>query len=1088
MGLGFPIIAGLNGRIAAPLRESAVSSSLKVILLFVGLVVAGGAALLILSEDEVAGPGSQASPISAESKESKRVDLPPPSLPESERSATKPLDVARTDLTASGTGAADRVAADVAAEVEVLLSGRVVDPSGRPVADAEVSYLAGGDRQLRRRFRRFTDDTEEIEFPKVTTDAEGRFSLSGEVVSLDAEAQRFFRLDAMLAVRHEAFATLVEAQPDLKPGTLDVGDLMVEPGAWVHGRVVDARGVPLEDVDIRARNVVENPFGSMGLGNFLGGAMVEFLDGTKTSSDGRFTVKGLLPGAAHVTARMEGMRPASSEAIEISANGPGNVGDLVMETGATIAGYVTDHDGAPVEGATIRVSSMARIMIGRMEDAPRQDIGHEMSLRAQTDPTGFFELSGLSGGTYTVHASAEGFARSSEADIPVGTYDLTLTLDPLGKLFVRVIDARTGAPVDGATLDAEEQRGEGRGGFRMRRVGGETRPVLTGAEAVAAAGLDVDSAGAYLIQDASPEGMDITVEAEGFALTVAQAEGVYAEDVGSLEIELLPETIVAGYVLDEQGDPIEHARVRLSPQDDGDDGMFTVGEGTFEVRREVRRRVGGGPGGRGGDGESHTARSDSAGYFEVRGVPAGEWELTARADTFVRSDAVPMSLGEGERRDDIALELAMGGSIAGVVTEADGEPVAGIDVTITSTDVEPDPALEGLPPGLAMFGGMGGDGQHRASTDSDGRYEQDSLPPGRYRVKLAPANMMNFGGGGGRRGGGFMSFITDSADDGTDEGAIFVDVVAGTEASADFVRPRRGEIRGRITAAGEPATDVTVSLREADSFMPFGGREATTDRLGNYRFDDVEAGEYTVSALPAGAGLEERLDVDVRMGETRMADLTFGGSTLRGRVLDKDSGLGAAGVFLTVAEVKEDEGGGFAGGSFGGEFQIVTAVDIDDGGGGRGGMEMTLGGGPISRVKTDNQGWFELKYMSPGTFTVETSGGGFINGEAGPIDLGENERVDDIEIEVVRGAVINGVVVSGKSGEVLSHVPVRLSGNGTQEMTTTDDQGGFNFEGLSEGVYDVSVMGSGFFAAPIAEEAVELKAGQERRLSLITDG
>jgi protocatechuate 3,4-dioxygenase beta subunit len=548
-----------------------------------------------------------------------------------------------------------------------------------------------------------------------------------------------------------------------------------------------------------------------------------------------------------------------------------------------------------------------------------------------------------------------------------------------------------------------------------------------------------------------------------------------------MTIELQPESIVAGFVVDAAGNPIERARVTMRAVEPQEDGGFRFGRGGGGMRfsREIAIRVGDDEeeGESPPDAERLRTRTGYDGSFEIRGAAAGEWELTASAEGFAGSDPASLTLAEGQEQRDVKVELVKSGSIAGFVTEPDGTPVDEARVVVESRSSGNETLDEAgrMERRLAsMLGGGGGNqGPWRARTDEDGRYEVTGLAPGEYEVKLDS-------GPGGRGMRGMMVFI--GGDDAEEEApTTWTTVAEGIESRVDLVRPKRSVVRGRVSAGGQPAADVTVRLR-TDSPFAFGGEGTQTNAFGEYEFTDVEAGDYVVTSIVPGAALEEETTVKVDAGQTVNADLVFGGATLSGKVVDKTTGFGVPGVTLTAAPAREGSGGGGGGN----EMSFSFAVVEDRGGpGGPSGMSIDLGGGSVSNVKTDASGNFELKYLKPGKYTVEASGGGYTTSSIGPFDLTDGEDKDDLNVEVQRGAIVEGLVHSGDTGARLDKVPVRLTGDGVREMSATED-GAYRFEGLEPGEYTVEVLGSGWGADAIAGEAITLEEGEVRKLDLIT--
>ena len=167
---------------------------------------------------------------------------------------------------------------------------------------------------------------------------------------------------------------------------------------------------------------------------------------------------------------------------------------------------------------------------------------------------------------------------------------------------------------------------------------------------------------------------------------------------------------------------------------------------------------------------------------------------------------------------------------------------------------------------------------------------------------------------------------------------------------------------------------------------------------------------------------------------------------------------------------------------------MAMVTMIADGGGGSSGMSMELGGGDLSKVRSSPDGRFEVRWLKPGEYGIQTTGGGYARAEAGPFQVTEAEVVDDVVIEAVRGATVSGQIVSGETGELMDGVPVSLVGrsSGSREMSMAQG-GSYRFEGLAEGEYDVMVLGSGFNSQPIALETISLGRGEDRRLDLTTD-
>ncbi|MHC5211586.1 MAG: carboxypeptidase regulatory-like domain-containing protein [Planctomycetota bacterium] len=957
---------------------------------------------------------------------------------------------------------------------DVAITGRVLDTNGRPVEGAKVSLLSD---VLRMMVRDRAGDDEGVsmpDLPTANTDREGRFRIDGSI-RVDAEPSfpaELFGASQQLAVQHDRFATLVKPLSGLRPPAWDTGDLYLEPGAWIHGRAVDEAGRPLADAFVTAQSHSEDHGRRGGFSvMMMGGGMSSTLDAVTTGGDGRFTVRGLSAGTGSVTVQKTGLRLAVKEDLTLEPLQGTDVGDVVLEPGSQIAGVVLDARGEAIEGASVSVSSMSRLVLNRIEDMPRQQIGQEFGQRATTDADGRFELGGLGGGTYTVHVMAEGHDMLSVEDVPSGSNDLRLHPVRLGSLLLRLRDAASGEPVDGAIVAATPQ-----GGTRWMRAE-STVPVLQGEEALAALGRSGDPAGIYLVQHAGLEGTELVVAAEGRAREAIEAPAVPSGQVVELPVDLVPEAALSGFVRGPGGEPIPRALVRLGKSEP--EQSFDFASGRRSIERTIR--VGG------EDRPSatrQTTRSAPDGSFRFGGLAAGDWEVWARAEGYVAGEREAVTLAQAEGQEDVVLLLQPAGAVVGTVTQRDGTPVAGADVSVQPVG-SPSQGADGggrggrRGRGLAMLG-LGGredGGGRRVRTAADGRYRADGLAAGEYEVRLG-ADPLH----GGAFGGAIMIRLDESEDDG-DPPDAFATVKPGEDTTIDLVKPEQSTLRGRVMAGGRAAPHVTVTMRESGA-LPFGGATSETDDRGAFVFEDVAAGEYTLSAIVPGAALEETVDVELASGESRSVDIVFGGSTLSGRVVGEGTDIGVAGLTITAAPMVEDQGGSGAP-----QVQLEFIGRVAGGGGGSSrGMSMTIGGGPVSSVRTDSEGRFELLYVKPGTFRIEAGGEGYVRSSLDDVKVMDGEDRDDLRLSVRRGAVVRGVVTDGKTGARLGQVPLRLSGSSTREMTVTEEDGGYLFEGLDSGEYTISVLGSGFGSEPIASEMLSLEVGEDRSLDLKTEG
>ena len=243
------------------------------------------------------------------------------------------------------------------ASVELVLSdggfvtGRIVDEAGRP--------LAG-----RVRVEVFED--------------RGLPSLASDLMAGDSKTDGLFALGPLplgtlgLGVTAPQRASRrVEASLPARGRTVDLGEVVLEAGLAIRGRVADREGSGIGGASLRAQ-----------------GLAGERARGEATAdAEGAFVVGGLKAGSYEIRATAPGYATA------VAKTEPGaDPLELVMVAGGQIAGTVVDTMGQPVEDARIRP--------GRRTRSP-------------STPTGFF-----------FGSAEEGGGRFVLQDILAGTYDL----------------------------------------------------------------------------------------------------------------------------------------------------------------------------------------------------------------------------------------------------------------------------------------------------------------------------------------------------------------------------------------------------------------------------------------------------------------------------------------------------------------------------------------------------------------------------------------------------------------------------------------------------------------------------------------
>ena len=314
--------------------------------------------------------------------------------------------------------------------------------------------------------------------------------------------------------------------------------------------------------------------------------------------------------------------------------------------------------------------------------------------------------------------------------------------------------------------------------------------------------------------------------------------------------------------------------------------------------------------------------------------------------------------------------------------------------------------------------------------------------------------------------------------------------------------PATGSIMGQVSIEGTGIDGVSVNLSNGASTTTAGG--------GTYRFDNVEAGPYTVtiSGFPADASFDAT-SAPATIGDTGgTVTVDFRGSYIRtasimGTVTVENMGLGGVTVRLSGmadAQTATDNSGQFAfTGLRAGTYAVeISGFDMDevgfgstsssatvavgeskiisfDGtylrtagiegrvsieGEGLSGVTVSLGGSESGTTTTDAGGRYAFAKLKAGVYTVAISGYDADDyefestSESVTLATGETANVP-FEGTLLRTAGISGRVSVGGMG--LAGVTVSLSGMDDPREATTNAQGQYGFAGLAEGTYVLSM-------------------------------
>lgn len=829
--------------------------------------------------------------------------------------------------------------------------------------------------------------------------------------------------------------------PDFVPSTLLVGpearDTTLKTGVAIRGRVVDAEGQPVANATL---TVAGWPL-------------------AQSAADGTFTI-------AHAPAAWRGIIATDSTRAGMATNTRAKSYEIKLQPAASIS-------GTTVPAARITIVS----------ESDREDPGFVIA-----DAQGKFVSPPLPPGRYTLRTFRRGTAPATAS----------ITLKP-GEQVVRSLPARPLARVRGHIVDENQQPVAGAfvwSGF------------FTPPSGLAITGKD----GSFDVVRTEADQQAIFAAKSGYAIG---ATGLLAEGKNDVTVTLPRGFPLQIHIIDRQRKAVAGANVvaqRGRMDEPGATGYQAVCE---EALARTCRTTG------------------SDGTVAVRATE-GTYEIRVNGPSIV-SQTRPQTITA--RSSPITLEVDRGVEVSGRVTFSDGTPVAGAMVTLVPfagsarSDDDGSFTLRNLPPGKISIVASTVNQQRGEPSDvtAPARNVALTIPtPARIEGRVFDKNtnqpIADFQVNVSRRQG--MGVVYGSgpspsvhSDDGTftvepvTPGPIQLRVTAAgyapgrlSDLTAEEGRTLRGievplerggQVRGRITAGGDPLGGVFV--RTGTDFTSTQG-----DNNGEYEIDSIAAGEQTLYFSRQGF-LQKRKRVDVARGkETRLDVEMDRGSELRGRVTDK-AGHPVAGTRI-MAMLSTGQYGGQppayseADGNFTlpglaeGRYTItaqkegyVTArandvavpsetpvmLTLDSGGTitgrvrGLSDAELSMarvvanGGGSFAEGTVNTDGTFVLHGVADGSVAVFASVRGANMRQSAPKSVTVvNGSAPAVDIDFEEGIKISGRVTRAGAPVPFGNVSFSGGGHPSRGVPISSD-GRYEVNGLTAGTYDVRVFGIG---------------------------
>ncbi len=505
------------------------------------------------------------------------------------------------------------------------------------------------------------------------------------------------------AVGEEALPNLTGTSAQVDDA--DVNDVLVvmDPGVALRGRVTPAKPATITvGVDTE----------SLGLSNVLASIGNAFVRG-RAEGDGVFELAPVAAGKLTITAiGDDGSKgQLTIEVADVDQDG------LVIELAprATMSGRVVDAHGTPLAGATVRAHSE--------KPSPRDGLVINMrggggGNQATTTEQGTFALRGLEGGAYLVSVDDGGAAlgwadpkdpKDPNAPVkvevvpPLGAEGLELVVEArdgrirgvvLDSEGAPVVDAWVSAMLEGSAKEVLSERFE-------RRNPGERRAEVPASKTMT----DLEETG-FFAERSKPT---LTDGDGAFEITKLRA-GVYTvvAEAGKGAAKVRQQGVVPG------------SRVKLELAALA--SIHGVVERSGAKASDVTISV---------EGPSDRSKRAHRGEFRIDRLEPGKYEVSARSSDGFAQTEVEVAAG-----DDVEVKLSLAGfaRLRGKLVDATGAPIAGIKVMVM-----PDKGEPSMSAALSLLTGGG------PTTDGDGKFEVDEVPPGTGQVQFIDGDA-SFGG------------------------------------------------------------------------------------------------------------------------------------------------------------------------------------------------------------------------------------------------------------------------------------------------------------------------------------------------------
>jgi protocatechuate 3,4-dioxygenase beta subunit len=365
-----------------------------------------------------------------------------------------------------------QVRMDVTLLTGTRITGRVLEPSRQPVAEAKVVCMP-----------RYSTLLAPMRRAQAARDARSRSDGTFELAGLPPG-------DYQVLAFKDGYRIELKGTPVYPDGLRPIDGVelvlrqVTEGDHVVFGTVKDTSGAPVEGAKVG--------LAAVGLESLSFGGR-----DTQTGADGSFRFEGVSEGQFLLVTGKHGYRDATETATADCET------RIALERCSSISGVVQRPDGTPADAFSVRVVRSGEGSASLLDHLESMHAGGSFE-----DATGHFELEDVAPGRALLEATAAGYAPArAEVEVPRGAsvHEVVLRLPDAGATVRGRVTDRSGAPVKGASVTITE-RGDSLGSIAFG-AGGTSR----------APGATTDERRDFVLERLAPATYDVHVTHPDFA-------------------------------------------------------------------------------------------------------------------------------------------------------------------------------------------------------------------------------------------------------------------------------------------------------------------------------------------------------------------------------------------------------------------------------------------------------------------------------------------------------------------------------------------------------------------------------------------